>query len=230
MFVPNNVHSTMCKEIKAILSGCDTILDANYFGEQYANKYPEMRSLIWSIIKGKTYTDNLDVKTKQDLLRDIFMCDYYSDAEKMITKLGHKINDDTYKRTLNRIANLKQKQHFDAKNTRRQVVCKKCPHCDCIMSAQMGTTYVICGYNDTKLGYDWRGCCGDWCFECGKMLCKKWQNDALHCDKNRIHTTECCKNHAIENETKYPDDYCQCSNIYVRRNVDLELNDFNLFS
>ena len=42
------------------------------------------------------------------------------------------------------------------------------------------TDYAICGYNEeTNEGYDWNGCGCDWCFKCGKILCKKWQANDL---------------------------------------------------
>jgi len=224
MFVEDPVCNIMCEEIKALISGCDTIMDATYFGDQYANKYPKLKFLIYSIIKGQLYPDNIDIKTKQDILRDVYSSSY-DDAEKMITILNSKSNDDIYKRTLNRIAKQKRQPRVDIKRIVQQGSYKTCPHCENVMCAKNDANYVICGYNDTKLGYDWRGCGCDWCFKCGKMLCKKWHTDSLHCVINRIHTAECCKKHAIENDGTYPDDYCQCDNNYVCRYADIDLID-----
>jgi hypothetical protein len=52
---------------------------------------------------------------------------------------------------------------------------------------------------------------------CGKMLCKNWFNHELFVEMNRFHDTECCKNHAKENNKIYPDDYCMCQNTHVNR-------------
>ena len=72
------------------------------------------------------------------------------------------------------------------------------------------TAYVICGYPDANRGYDWKGCCSDWCFSCGKMLCKTWDRDDLNVESNRFHDDECCKIHAKKNGHSYPKDYCNC--------------------
>lgn len=220
MFVQNQENVKIYKEIRAILEGCDTIVDAVYFGKIYIDKYPFSRDIVNGIISGKTYTDSIDIRTKQDLLRDILLQDNQDDAVKLITKLEKLSSDDVYKQTLNRIARRKHVSHIE-KIITENLLYKNCPHCSHLMRANVDANYVICGYNDTKLGYDWHGCGKDWCFSCGKMLCKSWHNNALHCDANRIHTSTCCQIHATENNKKYEEEYCQCNNLYVRRGVDM---------
>jgi hypothetical protein len=93
---------------------------------------------------------------------------------------------------------------------------KKCPHCGTINTAPIGTTYIVCGVdmqgkksiNELNLI---ETCRNDWCFVCGKKLCKNWYNDELYIKKNRIHNDKCCEKHAEQHGFKYPDDYCQCS-------------------
>ena len=82
-------------------------------------------------------------------------------------------------------------------------------------SEDSSATYVICGYG-TK-GFDWQGCGFDWCFQCGKKLCKCWNVNHLYNLKNRFHNSKCCRSHALKTGGLYPDDYCQCRNKFVRR-------------
>ena len=98
-----------------------------------------------------------------------------------------------------------------------QNISKNCPHCYHVMNMLENTTYVICGYTSPNQGYDWNGCGKDWCFQCSKMLCKSWEMNALHLQMNRNHDDECCSKHAQNNSHKYPEDYCHCNNIHVRR-------------
>lgn len=100
-------------------------------------------------------------------------------------------------------------------------IVKYCPHQGCGKPYQgtNETKYVICGYDNDIRGYDWIGCQRDWCFLCGKILCKMWVTHQLDVDCNRIHDSECCKKHSIDNKKSYLTDYCQCENKYVRRNL-----------
>ena len=80
---------------------------------------------------------------------------------------------------------------------------KKCPHCNKTTKLPENTTYVICGYNDKKM--DNNNKCGkDWCFKCGKRLCKSLFIDDLFEPKNRFHTNNCCYNYAQFNDLDYP--------------------------
>jgi len=92
---------------------------------------------------------------------------------------------------------------------------KKCPHCGMSKTEDSNAEYVICGYN-TK-GFDWQGCGFDWCFQCGKKLCKCWNVNHLYNLKNRYHNNKCCRSHALKTGGLYPDEYCQCRNKFVRR-------------
>lgn len=99
----------------------------------------------------------------------------------------------------------------------QNLVTKNCPHCSKECTLPTGTEYTICGYTNSKTGYDLVGCGKDWCFECGKMLCKKWDIHQLFLDTNKHHDSECCKQHARDNNRIYEIDYCQCNNKNVTR-------------
>jgi hypothetical protein len=214
----NITHNDIYKQLKAILDGCDTILDALPFCNMYANSYPDMKSMIFSYTNGKTYKDTVDIKTKQSMLNDINLCTNRNDALELFARLTNKTTDDVYKKTLERIARRKNYRKLEQKIIHIVPhISKKCPHCSYVLNLPENTNYVICGYQNTNQGYDWNGCGKDWCFYCGKMLCKKWEINALNLQINRNHDDACCSAHATNNGNKYPDDYCQCNNINIHR-------------
>lgn len=90
---------------------------------------------------------------------------------------------------------------------------KKCPHCGKMNYALLGTRYIVCGIDMDGIlpinNVD-TSCLNDWCFECGKKLCKNWYSDKLYDIPNRVHTIRCCLDHAMKNGFQYPIDYCQC--------------------
>jgi hypothetical protein len=92
---------------------------------------------------------------------------------------------------------------------------KPCPHCNHIRRDNINATYVICGYY--RNGYDWIGCENDWCFKCGKKLCKNWDTDVLYVLSNRTHNNKCCKHQADKNNDPYLQSYCFCYNDHVQR-------------
>jgi hypothetical protein len=190
-------------EFEQILSGCRTILDAYYFGEIY-NKYnAEMKSLVSSMINGKRYEQVIDLKTMSSTLETLNNCVYREDAEEIIAK-------NKQMRPVN-------KPKVDPPVEKKICVTKNCPHCSRECKNDINVEYTICGYNDPHVGYDLQGCTKDWCFKCGKMLCKSWGSDELFLPMNRYHNSECCKIHAKENSKQYLEEYCQCVNDNVLR-------------
>lgn len=85
---------------------------------------------------------------------------------------------------------------------------KKCPHCNNIKIGTMETSYVICGHGNGEKIF---GCGKDWCFICGKKLCKEWGKNSLHLLENRNHNSYCCYKYCEKNKKKYSD-YCKCNN------------------
>ncbi len=141
-----------------------------------------------------------------------------------------KDNNNVQYRTLMRIAKNKKavfekdprnRPPFMRKDKSNSLVVKYCPHSNCgkPYRGTNETKYVICGYENDHRGYDWVGCRQDWCFACGKMLCKLWEKHQLDVDCNRIHDSECCKKHAVDNKRIYLTDYCQCENKYTKRSL-----------
>ena len=119
--------------------------------------------------------------------------------------------DQSQINTLKRIIKNKKMNHkytSSYKNTNITLY-KSCPHCENISFDNKNATYIICGYN-TKRGFDWKGCGWDWCFRCGKKLCKSWDLNKLFNIQNRFHNNECCRNHANKLKENYSEEYCQC--------------------
>jgi len=207
-------HKDIYLQLKPILDGCDTIVDALYFGNYYVEKYPHMKSTITSYINGKTYRDTMDIKTKQMIMTDVDRCSSRDDALALVSKVSDKTSDDVFKRIVERLAHRKHYKKLDVKKKDISTnISKKCPHCQHVINMPENTQYVICGYHNPSTGYDWNGCGRDWCFQCGKILCKRWETDSLHLQMNRHHDEDCCSKHAHVNGYKYPDDYCQCTNM-----------------
>jgi hypothetical protein len=215
------------EEVRNILSGCRTISDAKYFCEYYNDKYPEMRNIIKSMIEGKMYSNILDIDNMFRICNLINVCDNMEDSVEII-KTNQKQLDDIQLSVLYKIAS--KKPNKPAINNADLVkVTKKCPHCGTETRLPEDTEYVVCGFNNSKIGYDWVGCKKDWCFRCGKMLCKSWYEDKLFNKINRLHNSECCKKHAKLTGRKYPDDYCQCEYSHKKKiNLPNIISDLNV--
>jgi hypothetical protein len=220
-------------QFKEILSGCRTLNDALYFGNIFTLKNPEMKNIINSMINGKHYENILDLMSIKIILENLDECEYYADAEKIIQKIDDTNNDVLHKSTFINFINSKKYSKYYNKNYCKTIekenkpnkslskiqTKKACPHCKYENIANYDTTYIVCGMSDTHNGYDWMGCYNDWCFKCEKILCKSWGNDFLFDEENITHNGECCKNHAIINNKKYPDEYCQCDDWYNKKIV-----------
>ena len=209
-------HKDIYTQLKFIFEGCDTIIDALQFGNLYIAKYPHMKSMILSYMNGRTYRDTVDIKSKQCMLNDVLMCKSRNEALSIKSKIIDKTTDDVYRKTLERIAHTKI--YADVEYTHvvtQHKITKKCPHCSHAINMPNTTQYVICGYQNISFGYDWNGCGRDWCFQCNKILCKRWEVDNLHLILNRQHDNDCCSKHAFDNNNIYPDNYCQCYNTSI---------------
>lgn len=226
----------LLKEIKALYDCCDSTLDAVQLSDIIFSKYknPEHRRLITSYRDSIVYPDNIDLSSKISSLESVCFTENKDDALNLKNDLSIRSTDPIYLKTLERLVN-KRRNNYNYNNNRNynnygeynnfyksstkeiEYLSKKCPHCRINMKMPKDTSYVICGFADTFRGYDWRGCCNDWCFSCGKMLCKSWEKDRLNIVTNRFHDDECCKLHAKRNGYDYEKDYCLCSNKNVIR-------------
>jgi hypothetical protein len=203
-------------ELKYILSGCYTYTDAIFISELYLKNNPNLKIIIQQIIDGKKYMGQYDYKVFMKIFERYNNITSYSDILQNINELYK--SDDLYYKTIIRLLKYKKDKIELSKDENNDNILKKCPHCGIPNSGSCKTIYMICGYGDLKDGFDWKGCGKDWCFVCGKMLCKKWLDDKLFCEPNKIHDSICCLQHANNNNQNYLTDYCQCSHKYVHRN------------
>lgn len=209
---------------KNIFSGLRTIPDCYYILSKLEVD-TKTREIILSIIEEKKRnTDkNLDMKTMIEIVNELDSYKYREDVYAQIPHFMTKTNNLAQIRTFTRIANSKplRPEYMSMSKLKykyHNLVTKKCPHCNHECKAAKFTEYVICGYQHNG-GYDWEGCGKDWCFKCGKILCKSWDSNMLFIEENRVHNGICCARHAEINEKKYPDDYCQCKNLFVNRSI-----------
>jgi hypothetical protein len=209
-------------EFSNILSGCRTIIDACCFAENYLKTNPGIRQLVYSMVYGKRYEKVLDFQTMKTAINIIERIDNKDDAEETIDEYERVTTDVVQIITLKRIAKRKisncankNKNNIQIKSNKIKKLTKNCPHCGHNCLGDNDSEYVICGYSDPHVGYDWIGCGRDWCFKCNKMLCKKWKDDFLHILSNRIHNNDCCKKHANEFQKNYLNDYCQCNSLHI---------------
>lgn len=214
-------------EFSHILSGCRTITDAYFFADIYLKSNQEMRTLIYSMINGKRYDQVLNLKSVKCALEVTNEEKYKEDADEYMENYVQKTYDNIQKKTFNRIIKNKPNKPHDIIKKKLNIsecvqqvyITKNCPSCDCPSKCPIDTKYTICGYANSATGYDWKGCGKDWCFECGKMLCKSWDVNKLHLPMNRFHDIECCEHHSILNKKDYMQNYCQCCNKNVNRTI-----------
>ena len=215
-------YNKIYNDMKIILSGCNHISDAMCIGDKYIEKYPEYKDFILNIINGKKYINSMSINELHTLIADMNLITFKEDILDLIESLIERRNiNNIYKRTLLKFCDLKVPCPYSKPlkiDNKIIVEKKKCPHCGHIVCVPENTNYIICGYTDTKNGYDLKGCGRDWCFKCEKILCKLWEQDSLFLEMNRYHTKDCCKKHSIKNNKNYEKDYCHCVNKFVDRN------------
>jgi len=172
------------------------------------------QKLLESLINDDTYNIKMDLDKFIIYLNILDFIYYYDDAQKILEDILQQIKNTAQVNTLKRI--IKNKPIKQSNNDLTILLNKQCPHCDQKTYGNATCYYLICGYNIR--GFDWKGCGRDWCFICGKKLCKSWNINSLFNQINRYHNGKCCKKYATTNGFKYPDDFCMCqSNEFVDR-------------
>jgi len=206
-------------QLKDIVLKQKTYIDAINIINSY-NINIETHNKLMSFINGFIYPVSFDFNTMITHMKSLNNMKYTDDVYNEINHIIKNTSDNAQIKTLIRIANSKQhkpNQENEQYSNINTFIKKKCPHCSHMCSSDISTMHIICGYHDNSHGYDWKGCGKDWCFTCGKKLCKKWFANNLFQFSNRFHNSKCCKNHAVRNNYAYPDDYCMCQNLFVLR-------------
>lgn len=220
IFINDIILSNQYNKLKYNILGSKTKEDAYFLLEKYKLD-TKCYNFMVSIINSKKYDHALDNETMKKYIKDISTFKYKEDAYELISQIILQTSDIAQIKTLTRIADMKpnKPQYISIKELKQRNkennITRKCPHCAYKCSMPKNTIYVVCGYPDS--GFDWEGCCKDWCFKCGKMLCKSWEQDQLYLPTNRFHDSKCCKKHSILYGHKYPEDYCRCNTAFVLR-------------
>lgn len=199
---------------KKIFSGARNVDDINFLRELC----PEQDKKIIDIVISPITHQKIGYVQMSKIIDSLNKIEYIEECEQYIKNI-YKSNITRENKntksilTLNSdvISNIISSKKHDDRYIEIFTEDKKCPHCGEINTAPIGTSYIVCGVDTFgKIPICDKKCMNDWCFLCGKKLCKNWYNDNLYVYKNRSHNDICCRIHARDNGFKYPDEYCQC--------------------
>jgi hypothetical protein len=197
------------QQYKNLFSGLHTQNDVNYFIRRCPTEDTE---IIQSIIQGLKLENILSLNEIFHILDQLRNCHYKQDVEEIFNQYPHLKNNLFQSTLLTQILeSYPECLPPKIKTPIIETFTKKCPHCHKDNTASKDIYYIVCGFDPQGLSLpDDTGCACDWCFQCGKRLCKNWYYDDLFMVLNQKHNTNCCKLHANKNHLKYPEDYCQC--------------------
>ena len=167
------------------------------------------KKLIKSILDKDRYNNKMELNRFLVYLGIIDKIKYNNDAHILMQDLQLIYDDNVQINTLNRI--ILKKPYSEPLDNKQYYLQAYCPHCGKKNTGTNSTEYIICGY--TSKGYDWKGCGKDWCFKCGKKLCKSWNFNHLYNKLNRKHDNKCCKTYAAKMGDVYLEQYCQCNRL-----------------
>jgi len=204
----------------------NNISDIKHLCDVYSGKVShEMTIKIMESMVYKKQNLSIGFEDFIDILELINKCSYRDDARKLVIEALKRTADLPQRNSLIRIFNSKplrphivtMKEFRHTNKSSDEMVEKSCPHCGKNKIQDKDITYTVCGYDHN--GFDWSGCQHDWCFRCGKKLCKSWHIDELFNSNNRYHSEKCCKNWAGKNNENYKENYCQCNKVYVDHKI-----------
>lgn len=213
-----NIYKTLIKSVKSYS-------DVKMLTEIYTNK-----------IKNKTLIKIMDnsidsygsktiigIEDFFDIISSLNEYIYRDDARDFVQTIFKRTSDNIQRSLIIRIIGFlppkMQKitmKDFNNKLKEENTMVRCCPHCQKMTQALKSTTYVVCGYNSK--GYDWEGCQKDWCFRCGKKLCKNWYENDLCNEQNRYHDNNCCNEYASKNKDSY-ENYCDCDKMHINHRI-----------
>lgn len=216
-----NNSNEIFNKYKLIIDGCQNptditeILIKNGVNDRDIN-------LLLSYASSRKYNICFSKSNFIEIINNLNKQKYKEDVLEEMKVHLQKTTDIAQINTMHRIANTKiLKPTIITKSTiknKDDVIKKTCPHCCQINTKDKTSEYVICGYDID--GYNWEGCGKDWCFSCGKKLCKSWDSHNLFLEDNRKHNKKCCKEYADNHNLNYEEEFCFCKNIFVDREDD----------
>jgi len=200
----------LINELHHLISGIKNKHDAKYICNEIiaTNADEYVINLMCQLILSDDYNHN--VLGFNELINCLTLLTQQKENTNIVSKMLLRTNDRAQINTIQRIL-----RKYPIYNNHKKIT-KNCPHCGYERTDFDNTNYVICGYDD-NLVYDYHGCKNDWCFKCGKKLCKSFDNDQLCVICNRKHDEDCCRICAEKNGFNYQEDYCQCQNLFVNR-------------
>lgn len=215
------------KRYKILSSVVTSKTDIKQLIDIYASKITN-KSLICILDNDlHSYKNNYSIGVDEfmNMLDKLGSYTYRDDARGLVEKIFKRTCDIIQRNSVIRIIGRKPPRSniIDMKTTKSKhrgetdFMEKNCPHCGKREKYQSSSTYIICGYNDK--GFDWIGCGHDWCFRCGKKLCKTWADNELFVKNNRFHSERCCRIAAHRNTESYSKLYCKCSKIYINHRI-----------
>jgi hypothetical protein len=180
------------------------------------------QKLVDSLISQERYKKKIPTDKFMVCLDTVSNIKFKEDAALLFEEITELTEDKSQLNAIKRI--IAKKPHSYNKNVQHLhkpvMVVKECPYCGRNKTDLSTADYVICGY--TNRGFDWEGCGHDWCFQCGRKLCKCFNQNQLFLKMNQYHDDRCCKLHSQKTEGGYPEDYCQCgANTHVNRSLNL---------
>jgi hypothetical protein len=216
-------HNNLRYIYKSIIEGINTTNDLEYFTNQQKDQNIDQNI---DKNKDKNILDSLKYKLNNDYIGKIEFIELLDKLADKKYKEDIFIILDSYKQldvcqnnTIQRILSNKPHQKYNieinSSFSKNDNITKLCPHCKQSNSSYENNTYTICGYSNKE--YDLIGCGFDWCFTCGKKLCKSWQDDELFLITNRSHNNTCCMKFAKKHDLDYENTFCFCKNSYVDR-------------
>ena len=119
----NIIDDDKCKEFRYDLSGCRTIMDAHYFADIYATKYPEIKNIIFSMVNGKRYDTVIDFKTMKSILDAVNSSQFRDNIEELVTSSLGETFDNTQKKTLEKILKAKLPRPQNSVKEKLYVLC-----------------------------------------------------------------------------------------------------------
>jgi hypothetical protein len=206
------------KAIDESTSGCRNIMDSFHFVNTFINnpEFENVKEYSNSMVYGREYTNCVGMLTMLKLLEKVFYCQYREEGNEIIDNNKQYLSN-IQRKSLTRILENKPYKPTEYENSLQNIsinkISKCCPHCGVYNLGDIDKSYAICGFNDDNKGYDWIGCGNDWCFKCGKKLCKNWMKDFLFDPEKRYHNGFCCKEKANNKNENYEENYCLCEDL-----------------
>ena len=206
------------KEYRLLINSVTSNDDIEYIYNLYSKqiKNPYIKYLMKSYTNSFYNNYSIGIREFMNILDKFKDFKYRDDARDLIRTIFKRTINETQRNTIIRIIGRLPPKTIAVTKISGKKTHKKCPHCQKFTESTIDSTYVICGY--TERGFDLDGCGKDWCFRCGKKLCKSWYVHELFIHDNRYHNDKCCKLAAYRNNENRKM-YCRCKNIYINHRI-----------